>query len=289
MSLAPRIPHTKRRKRADNSVQRSLGAVSGEKRRVAIDPNAGENIVLHKDTKWKESWERMKENNPLFRGVFSIKRAYNETDNPVIAYARDISERVSGTFTSLFEENETARTIKEIQLNIDPYFSVDSFMKEARAYIVPEVVDAYLSGDVEMIREWCSDAAFNILTAGIKAQRDQGLISDSHILDLRNIELVAAKMLEDETPVLVLSFSTQEVIVFRDMKTGDIVYGKEDHIEQAYYACVLTKRIENIDSEITGGWCVMDMAKHGMCSFVVTVVVIERVLNCNIIGSRPTW
>jgi import inner membrane translocase subunit TIM44 len=39
--------------------------------------------------------------------------------------------------------------------------------------------------------------------------------------------LVAAKILENDVPVLVLSFRTQEIIVFRNAKSGEIVYGKE--------------------------------------------------------------
>ena len=39
--------------------------------------------------------------------------------------------------------------------NMDPDFSVEGFERELREYIVPEVVDAYLSADQEA---WCGDA-----------------------------------------------------------------------------------------------------------------------------------
>lgn len=38
------------------------------KRRVAEDPNAGASIVIHKDSKWKESWNKFKEENPVMQG-----------------------------------------------------------------------------------------------------------------------------------------------------------------------------------------------------------------------------
>lgn len=38
------------------------------KRTVAEDPNAGASIVIHKDSKWKESWNKFKEENPVMQG-----------------------------------------------------------------------------------------------------------------------------------------------------------------------------------------------------------------------------
>jgi hypothetical protein len=35
---------------------------------------------------------------------------------------------------------------------------MESFERELREYIVPEVVDAYLSADNEALKSWCSEA-----------------------------------------------------------------------------------------------------------------------------------
>ena len=75
-------------------------------------------------------------------------------------------------------------------------------------------------------------------------------------------QLVAAKILDNDIPVLVMSFRTQEIILFRNAKSGEIAYGKEDHIEQVTYACVLTKEPEDLQNPVTGGWRIIDMAKH---------------------------
>lgn len=42
--------------------------------------------------------------------------------------------------------------------NLDPSFSMESFERELREYIVPEVVDAYLSADQEALKAWCGEA-----------------------------------------------------------------------------------------------------------------------------------
>lgn len=67
---------------------------------------------------------------------------------------------------------------------------------------------------------------FSVLSAGVAAQKVQGLVSDCKLLDVRNVELVAAKILDTDVPVMVVSFQTQEVLLFRNLK-GEIAVGKE--------------------------------------------------------------
>ncbi|KAG1057691.1 hypothetical protein G6F46_007004 [Rhizopus delemar] len=236
---------------------------SGQHSKAAVseNPEAGAQMVLHKDSKWKESWTKFKEDSPIMQGIFRARRNYEESDNLFISYTRAFTDRVSDAFGSIFEESDQAQAIRAFQ-GIDPTFNMDKFMIDARTYIVPELMEAYLKGDVDTLKLWCSEATYNVLTAVIQAQMQQGLISDCKIQDLRDIELVAAKILENDVPVLVLSFRTQEIIVFRNAKSGEIVYGKEDLIEQVTYACVLTKEPEDLQNPITNGWRIIDMAKH---------------------------
>ena len=41
---------------------------------------------------------------------------------------------------------------------MDPMFSMETFPRELREYIIPEVVDAYLSADKEGLQRWCGEA-----------------------------------------------------------------------------------------------------------------------------------
>lgn len=247
-----------RRKMREEAQKSGEGAAA---KTVSENPEAGANMVLHKDSKWKESWNKFKEDSPIMQGIFRARRNYEESDNVFVSYSRAFTDRISDTFGSIFEESDQAQAIRAFQ-SIDPTFNMDKFMTDARKYIVPELMEAYLKGDVETLKLWCSEATYNVLTAVIQAQMQQGLISDCKIQDLRDIELVAAKILENDVPVLVLSFRTQEIIVFRNAKSGEIVYGKEDLIEQVTYACVLTKEPEDLQNPVTGGWRIIDMAKH---------------------------
>ncbi|KAG0002474.1 protein translocase subunit [Entomortierella chlamydospora] len=231
------------------------------------DVNAGESMVLHKDSAWKESWNKFKDTNPVVQGVFNMKKNYDDSDNVFIAWARVVTDKISDAWVSMMDETENAKTIRALQM-VDPNFRMDNFMKECREFIIPEVMDAVLNADSETLHEWCSEATYNVLTAGFQAQIAQGLVSDCKILELRNVELVSAKVLENDVPVLIISFNTQEVTVFRNRQTREVVFGKEDAIEEATYACVMTITPENLSNPLTRGVRIMDMAKHNSRAYI---------------------
>lgn len=41
---------------------------TGSAKVVSENPEAGANMVLHKDSKWKESWNKFKEDSPIMQG-----------------------------------------------------------------------------------------------------------------------------------------------------------------------------------------------------------------------------
>lgn len=99
----------------------------------------------------------MKETNPILRRLVSLREAYDESENPVVASMRSVTSTI-GTW---FDENETAQVMRLMKA-LDPTFNKETFERELREYIVPEVVDAYLSADQEALREWCSEAVSTV-------------------------------------------------------------------------------------------------------------------------------
>lgn len=110
-------------------------------------------MVLHKDNEKYEKWERLKETNPVLKTLVDLRRSYDESENPLVATVRSVTETIGG----LFEENETAQVIRAFRA-LDPSFDMEGFSRELREYIVPEVVDAYLTGDKEALKMWCGEA-----------------------------------------------------------------------------------------------------------------------------------
>ena len=55
------------------------------------------------------------------------------------------------------------------------------------------------------------------------------------------------------------------MLLFRNVKTGEIIVGAEDRVEQCHYAAVITRLEEELDNELTGGWKVIEVRSscHG--------------------------
>jgi import inner membrane translocase subunit TIM44 len=183
---------------------------------------------------------------------------YHESESPFISTLRSITSTVG----SWFDENETAQVIRAMR-EIDPDFRLEAFTGELREYIVPEVVDAYLSADRESLKQWCGEATFNVLWATMGQYVKQGLVSDSKILDIKHVDINTGKMLENNIPVFLVTFATQELLLFRNAKTGDVVVGSENDVEQCRYAMVLTRVDTELDNELTGGWKVVEVSGSG--------------------------
>ena len=149
---------------------------------------AGQHVVLHKDSKWKESWTKFKVSNPVVQGIFTIRRKYEESDNPFVNTARFVSDRVREILGPVFEETEHAQALAEIR-EMDPTFDLEEFMKETREFIVPEVLEAYVDWDPKTLKEWCSDAVYSVLRASRDPLVQEGLDIEGKILDLRNVEV----------------------------------------------------------------------------------------------------
>ncbi|KAF9048285.1 TIM44 subunit of mitochondria import inner membrane translocase [Hymenopellis radicata] len=231
--------------------------------RTAANPDAGEAVVLHKDSPRQEKWNALKDSSPVLRKLSELRQSWDESENPVIASVRSFSHNL----TSFFDENETARVMRMMK-EMDSTFDHESFERELREYIVPEVVDAFLTADQEGLQAWCGEAAYNVLWATMEQYLRQGLVSDSKVLDIRQVDVSAGKILENDVPVFLITFSTQEILLFKNAKTREIVVGAEDKVEQCTYVIALTRVAEELDNELTGGWKIIEMGRRSARAYL---------------------
>ena len=96
----------------------------------------------------------MKETNLFLRQFVSAKKAWGESENPVISSIRGVTDSVS---SFLFDETENAQVTRMLRA-MDPSYDPETFQRELREYIIPEVIDAYLSADQQALRLWCGEA-----------------------------------------------------------------------------------------------------------------------------------
>jgi import inner membrane translocase subunit TIM44 len=229
-------------------------------KRVEGNPEAGEALVLSDKQDTSSTRFQFITSNPTYQ---RLREEYYESENPAVETIRSMASTIAGWF----DENETAKVIRTIR-EMDPDFTMDGFTRELREYIVPEVVDAYLSADRESLKQWCGEATFNVLWATMGQYIKQGLVSDSRVLDIKHVDIAQGKLLDNDVPVFVVSFASQEILLFRSAKTGEPVVGDENAVEACRYAMVLTRVPTEVDNELTGGWKVVEMARRGARSFM---------------------
>lgn len=221
--------------------------------------SAGTNVTVHKDAKWKEAWRDFRDQSPIFQKLSNARSIYQESENPLISTARGITDTIAG----FFAENETAMVIKKFR-EIDPQFKVEPFLNELREYILPEVLDAYVKGDVETLKLWLSAAQFSVYEALTKQYLQAGMKSDGRILDIRNVDILKAKMLDPgDIPVFIITCRTQEVHVYRNAKTNELAAGMEDKVQLVTYAIGMTRIPEDVNNPETRGWRLIEMQKSG--------------------------
>ncbi|KAJ9311795.1 hypothetical protein DTO271D3_7930 [Paecilomyces variotii] len=251
----------KEERRRQRQLREEAEAKSGRRKveKMEEDPNAGTSLTVHKDAAWKESWRQFRDTSPVMQRLFSLKETYNESENPLISTARSISDRVTG----FFAENETARVIKKFR-EMDPSFQLEPFLRDLREYILPEVLDAYVKGDVETLKLWLSDAQFHVYAALAQQYTTAGLKSDGRILDIRNVDVTHARMLEPgDIPVFVVTCRSQEVHVYRNAKTNELAAGMEDKVQLVTYAIGMTRIPEDVNNPETRGWRLIELQKAG--------------------------
>ncbi|KAF2018969.1 Tim44-domain-containing protein [Aaosphaeria arxii CBS 175.79] len=221
------------------------------------DPEAGTNITVHKDARYKEVWRDFRENSKIMQGFSSLKSTYDESENPLISTARSISDRITG----FFAENETAMVIKKFR-EMDPNFQLEPFLTEMREYILPEVLDAYVKGDVEVLKVWLSAAQYSVYAALMQQYTTAGLKSDGRIVDIRGVDVLNARLIEPgEIPVFIITCRTQEVHVYKNAKSGELAAGMDDKVQQVTYAIGVTRIPEDVSNPETRGWRLIELQK----------------------------
>jgi len=192
----------------------------------------------------------------VMQSIFSLQSSYKESDNPLISTARSVTDRIAG----FFAENETAMVIKKLR-EMDPAFQVEPFLREMREYILPEVLDAYVKGDTQTLKLWLSAPQYQVYAALAQQYTTAGLKSDGRILDIRHVDILSARMLENDIPVFIITCRTQEVHVYRNAKTNDLAAGMEDKVQLVTYAIGVTRVAEDVNNPETRGWRLIELQK----------------------------
>ncbi|XWS36428.1 hypothetical protein CRYUN_Cryun20dG0085200 [Craigia yunnanensis] len=200
-------------------------------------------VLPSKQSRWSKKWEAFKEKmqgHPLFKHVsgFSepvvtkgqeiaedMRERWETSDNPIVHKIQDINE-------SIFQETDAAASYKEIRRR-DPLFSLSEFVTEVQEAIRP-VLNAYIKGDVETLKKYCSPEVIDRCKAEHTAYRSHGIFFDNKILHISDLEVRETKMM-GTSPIIIVAFQTQQIYCVCD-REGKITEGGKDTIHSVYYA-----------------------------------------------------
>lgn len=214
-------------------------------------------LELHKDSKFYESWQNFKNNNPYVHKVMDWKLKYDESNNPVIRASRLLTDKVSDIMGGLFQKTELSETLTEI-CKIDPSFEQKRFLKQCETDIIPNVLEAMTKGDLEILKDWCHEGPYNLFAVPIKQAQQQGYKIESKILDVDNVDLVMGKVM-DQGPVLIITFTSQQIMVVKDAQ-GAVVEGDPDKIMRVTYVWVLCR--DPSEPNPRAAWRLLDLSAN---------------------------
>ncbi|XP_051979737.1 mitochondrial import inner membrane translocase subunit TIM44-like [Xyrauchen texanus] len=243
-------PPTTLRKRSDFSSK-----PGGSETKVFEANEEAMGVVLHKDSKWYQQWKEFKDNNVVFNRFFEMKMKYDESDNSFVRASRAITDKMTDIIGGLFSKTEISEVLTEI-LKVDPNFDKDSFLKQCERDIIPNVLEAMIQGELDVLKDWCYEATYSQLAHPIQQAKAMGLQFHSNILDIDNIDLAMGKMME-QGPVLIITFQAQLVMVIRDMK-GEVVEGDPAKVLRMMYVWALCRDQEELNPY--AAWRLLDIS-----------------------------
>ncbi|KAH7517378.1 hypothetical protein FEM48_Zijuj09G0057200 [Ziziphus jujuba var. spinosa] len=212
-------------------------------------------ILPSKQSRWNKKWEAFKhkmQGHPIFKHVSGysepvvtkgheiaedMRERWETSDNPIVHKIQDLNE-------SIFQETDAAATIKEIRLR-DPSFSLQEFVVEVQEAVKP-VLNAYMKGDVETLKKYCTAEVIERCKAEHNAYQSHGIFFDNKILHISEVDVRETKMM-GASPIIILSFQTQQIHCVRD-RNGAITEGGKDTIHTVIHAWAM----QQVDPEDLG-------------------------------------
>lgn len=236
----------------------------GEDERV-VEPNMeAMGVELHKDSKFYQSWEDFKNNNAYVNKVLDWKMKYEESENPLIRASRLLTDKVSDVMGGLFSKTELSETLTEL-CKIDPNFDQKQFLKDCETDIIPNILEAMVRGDLDILKDWCFESTFNIISTPISHALKAGLYLDSKILDIENIDLAMGKVME-QGPVLIVTFQAQQIMCVRERSSNKVVEGDPEKVMRVNYVWVLCRDPNELNPK--AAWRLMELSANSQEQFV---------------------
>lgn len=160
--------------------------------------------------------------------LFEFKTQYDESDNIMVRGTRAITEKLSSVFGGMFKSTEMSEVLNEI-VKVEPTFELHDFLKRVQLDIVPNILEALSQHEHEILKDWCTEAAYNVLIQPITNCEQLKFHYHNQVLDISNLDVAASKLME-QGPVLIVTFTAQQIIYVADSQ-GKVIEGDKVRVE----------------------------------------------------------
>ncbi|XGW25167.1 hypothetical protein V3C99_006518 [Haemonchus contortus] len=202
-------------------------------------------ITLHKESRWYAGWKKFSEENVYYNKLLDWKIRYEESDNVAVRLMRGVTERISSIFGS---QNEVSEVLTEIA-KIDPSFDKAEWLRFCEKEVIPNVLEAFIRGDLEVLQDWCHERAFVAMSTVIKEyEKIKFTTKDSRIIDISKVEMVSGKMME-QGPVLIITFQAFMINVVKNNE-GKVVEGDPNTPVRVHHVWVMCRDMEEYNPAV---------------------------------------
>uniref|UniRef100_A0A915PVB3 Palmitoyltransferase n=1 Tax=Setaria digitata TaxID=48799 RepID=A0A915PVB3_9BILA len=237
--------------RPDQLRMRSVAYTTYADRVVEANPNAT-GVELHKESKWYAGWKTFSENNAYYNKILDWKMRLDESDNLAVRMVRGFTDKISSLFGG---RSEISEVLSEIQ-KVDPNFDKNEWLRFCEKEIIPNVLEAFIRGDLKILKDWCHERAYNILSAIVNEYKKVNFsTSDSRVIDIDRVEMVTGKMME-QGPVIIITFQAYMVNVVRNME-GKVVEGDPNSPVRVHHVWVMCRDMEEYNPAVA--WKVLEV------------------------------
>uniref|UniRef100_A0A915CD97 Mitochondrial import inner membrane translocase subunit TIM44 n=1 Tax=Parascaris univalens TaxID=6257 RepID=A0A915CD97_PARUN len=224
------------------SVAYSTSAYSD--RVVEANPDAT-GVQLHKESRWYASWKEFSEKNVYFNKILDWKIRYDESENVAVRMLRGVTDRITSVFTTKSEVSEVLTEIAKI----DPSFDKVEWLRFCEREVIPNVLEAFIRGDLKILQDWCHERAYNALAAVVKEYKKVNFSTiDSRVIDISKVEMVSGKMM-DQGPVLIITFQAFMINVVKNLE-GKVVQGDENNPVRVHHVWVMCRDMEEYNPAV---------------------------------------
>ncbi|XP_048734562.2 mitochondrial import inner membrane translocase subunit TIM44-like [Ostrea edulis] len=214
-----------------------------EEREIKVDDETT-GVTVHKDSKFYQSWQNFKENNAYVNKVFELKMKYDESDNPAIRVTRAVTDLIGRALGSVLTPSTLSEALTEIN-KYDPSFTPEGFASFCETIVVPNILEAMVRADTEVLKDWLHEAAYNVTSAILKPYIEARYKSYSQIIDIGRVDVLGGQVME-QGPVLLIQFHAHQIECWRDFK-NEVVVGSPNDIFKMTYTWALCRDQEELD------------------------------------------